>query len=132
MNIQDPKSPAVITAAIYAIVKVTLYLIGVIWPSAAPHAQFVADTLVPIVIIFAVYYVSRPSSQPAMSTRSLAPDMPQPEPSKLKKLLWTLVSPFAYLIGAIFGLIIFFTQQPGPNGIFWSGNAATEPKQSRD
>ncbi len=135
MNIQDPRSPAVVTATIYAITKVTLYLIGVIWPNAAPHAQFVSDTLVPLVIIFAVYYVSKAGSATPSTTRGLAMDSAAAQPTKLQQVLLTLISPVLYVVGALFGLIIFFTQQPGPGDVFGSKDATNkpiEPDESHD
>lgn len=126
----NPRNPAVITATIYAVIKVALYLIGVIWPNAAPHAQFVTSTLTPIIIIFAVWHFSQPVTQ-AATTRSLNRMDEVKPPSTLQKVGLAILSPFLTIVGAIFGLIIVLTQQPGPGGIFGSGNAATEPEEHR-
>ena len=58
-QVQNPRDPAVISGAIYVVSEVIIYLIGVIWPEAAPHAQFVSSKLTPIIIIFAVWATNK-------------------------------------------------------------------------
>lgn len=125
VQIQNPRDPAVISGAIYIVSEVIIYLIGVIWPEAAPHAQFVSSKLTPIIIIFAVWATNKQqlavpptiitAEPPSVTTRSIGmDDLIVPKDfgtatikgeSKPYRYISAVLRPVEFAVGKVFGFL---------------------------
>lgn len=102
MNTSKVKRAAAVGGAIYAIVEVVLYMVGAIWPEAAPHAQFISGKLTPLIIILSNYLILGDDGlDDVPTTRSVDPAitgsvLPRPMSAKA-------ISPVVTLFEKLFG-----------------------------
>ena len=95
------KRAAAVGGAIYVIVEVVLYVIGVIWPDAAPHAQFISAKLTPLIVILSNFLILGDAGLPDVGTRSIdAFDLPAKRP-----IFAEIISPVVTFFEKVFGFI---------------------------
>lgn len=57
MNKSRLKRAAAVSGSIYIVIEVVLYVIGLTWPEAAPHAQFISGKVTPLLVMLSNFLI---------------------------------------------------------------------------